>query len=56
MSHFSLAMLLLTMLLARFGPGAEISFFFGFGGSISSADESIPSDVEGRPIQSHLSN
>ena len=44
------------MLLARFGPGAEISFFFGFGGSISSADESIPSDVEGRLVQSHFSN
>lgn len=44
------------LLLARFGPGAEISFFFGFGGSISTADESIPSDVEGRLVQSHFSS
>ena len=33
-----------------------ISFFFGFGGSISSADEGIPSDVEGELLQPNFSN
>ena len=50
MSHVKFEKLYKNPFLARFGPGAEISFFFAFGGSVSNADEAIPSDVEGETV------